>query len=166
MIHQLAGVIGSSQVIAAAAGHEYCRLNITQNGGWSSTGICEIELRGSVGGADLTGAHTSATHANGTASASYEHATLAPWKAVDNLPGKANGRWYLNVQTGWWKYQFTTSADIVQYTVQAYEPDGFSFYYPKAWTLQWSDDNSSWTTAHTVTNQVSWGIDQTRTYTV
>lgn len=36
---------------------------------------------------------------------------------------------------------------------------------PKDFTIQYSDDNSAWTTASTITNQTAWGSNEVRTFT-
>jgi hypothetical protein len=66
--------------------------------------------------------------------------------------GLAGTMWTINTQAGWIQYQFGDSVQMQRYTLQI--PAGNATRNPKNWTLQGSNNGSSWTTIHTVTNNV------------
>lgn len=72
----------------------------------------------------------------------------------------------------WWKYDFghaghtgSPTADVKQILIRGSHnvPSGS----PKDFQLQWSDNNSTWTTVLTVTGQTGWtGASDARTFNV
>jgi hypothetical protein len=135
------------------AAHLYWRLNITENNGEPAfLAISEVEMRATVGGADQCsgGTATASTSGGGAAANAFDNSASTRW-STDNL-----------VLTGWLRYQFAAPVDIVEYTIQAHPiaPDRS----PKNWTLEYSDNGSSWTVADTRSNQVSWLVSQIRTF--
>lgn len=98
------------------------------------------------------------------ASASSFFPTLDPFRAFDGL---TNGYWVTNgTNTGWIKIDLGSGNT---YTIGTYavrvntipEPNRA----PQDWTLQGSNDDSSYTVIDTVTGQTSWGNGETRTFT-
>lgn len=156
---------------SSSSGHRYWRILITATD--SSTayaGFTEIELRGSVGGASLLSVQT----VGGAASASREaNASNAAWRATDlsntsgflaDLPATPFPQW--------WKYDFghashvgSPTADVRQVLIRgSYNVPGAS---PEDFQLQWSDNNTTWTTVMTVTGQTGWtGASDARTFNV
>src|SRR5690606_20218197 len=59
---------------------------------------------------------------------------------------------------------FVTGADVTKYRIRARADaaDGA----PKDWTLECSDDGSTWTVAHTVTGQTAWAPGEVREFTL
>lgn len=138
------------------AAHLYWRFNISANDGDTSfLTIAEIEMRATVGGADQC--------EGGTATASTSEASSPPSNAVDN---NASSRWNTatGVLTGWWRYQFPAAVEVLEYTIRAHPTTAGRS--PKTWTLEWSDDGSSWTVADTRSNETGWTSNQIRTYAV
>lgn len=171
MINQLASVVGASQ-LAAVAGHKYWRLDFLRGVVSSNAYIYlqEVELRGTIGGSDLASTHTSATSGTGTVTHQFSGNSNTPgWKLFDDTD---TTEYYSAFTTksdpsSWVKYNFNTPANIIQYTIKSgRNSSAATANSPLAWTLEWSDDNSSWTVAHTVTNQTGWVNNQTRTYTI
>lgn len=137
-----AGAIQRVDDAAAAGAHRYWRIlvNAIQSGAYVS--IVEMEMRESIGGADATGSGTAAASSTYTA----EGATAA--KAFDNVttyPG-----WTNNADGAgcWLSYDFGlgVTKQIVEVTIRV-RNDGFYAQAPTAFSIQWSDDNSSWTTS-------------------
>lgn len=130
----------------SAPPHRYWRVYITM-GTYGSTSYCgfsEIELRESLGGADVTG--------SGTASANSTELGNVAANAVDN---NTSTQWYANsVMPCWWKYDFGAgnAKSIVE---MAIDPAAIP-YCPRDFQLQYSDDDSAWTTAFTVQNYTDW----------
>lgn len=148
--------------------HRYWRIRITANDGSPVyNGFTEIELRGTPGGPDLTVPQANAQAA--TAISEINGANAAEL-AVDN---NATTGWLSNgAGVGdWWRYDFghpsagSTTADIQQISIAgSWNVPSAS---PKDFTLQWSDDNSAWTTVMTVTGQTGWtGASDVRVFTV
>ena len=109
---------------------------------------------------------TSPGQGNITASASSSTYTAA--MAFDNGGNVGTSRWLAQgnqLPNVWISYDFTQPIEITNYTIQSQ-----SFRYeeraPKDWTLQGSNDNSSWTIVDTQSNQSGWGQWETRAYAV
>lgn len=134
------------------AAHRYWRINITANAGDASfLAIAEIEMRATVGGADQC--------SGGTASASASDGASPPGNAVDN---NNTTRWSTpsGTTTGWWKYDFGSAVEVVEYVIRAHPSTGGRS--PKNWTLEYSDDDSTWTVADTRAALAYWGNGQAR----
>lgn len=131
---------------APAAGygsHRYWRISISQNSGASGvTGLSELEFRGSVGGSDLTGSGTALSGGSGTDNVGSEAA-----KAFDNNTGTT---WTRTSATNTWVgYDFGVAVTVAEIAITA-ETTSLTRS-PQAFTLDWSDDGSSWTVADTFT---------------
>lgn len=135
--------------------HTYWRLNVSANNGGSNLQIAELALF--VAG----GASSAAT--GGTASASTTSGAQAASLAFD---GVASTYWSATVATGQLQYQFASAVDIASYQISSRSDSNQSSMCPKNWTLEYSDNGSSWTVADTVTNQTIWGQQATNSYTV
>lgn len=137
------------------------RLRITANdGSVSFIGIGEMQLRAAIGGADQTAAVAN----NPAVSVSSQiNTSNAGYMAFDN-----------NASTGWLAanatppatitYTFAAPTDVLEYTIQG--PGNEITASPRDWELQYSDDGSSWSAAHTVTGQTGWTVGQVRTFAV
>lgn len=119
------------------AAHRYWRVNCTA----SSDGVfavAEFQLRTSAGGSNVIG--------GGTASASNSYTTYVPSQAIDGL---LSTYWtsYPNTAPQWWMYDFGVSnpQDIVEITITS-RPDTNFGEAGTALQLQYSDNNSTWTT--------------------
>lgn len=137
----LAGIAGFTSSAAGGGGHRYWRINVTTNHGNASTNFVEVELRESPGGSDATG--------SGTASAGGGFTGGTPANAFDNNDANI----YIGTGTsGWLKYDFGSGngKNIVEVAIRASTAatPGFTSA-PKDFTLEWSDDDSSWTVAAT-----------------
>lgn len=101
------------------------------------------------------------------ASASTWLGSFEPWKAFDSNSG---GTYWLGQNAGVDSLKLDTGGVGGSYVLTSYaikvntipEPNRA----PKNWTMQGSQDNSSWTTLDTETNQTSWTSGQTRTFTL
>ncbi len=136
------------------AAHRYWRLNISAVDGGAFIDFSEIELRGSVGGPDLTG--------SGTVSVYSEWPGQEGTKSVDDNTSTFWGSYPAN-PPGWWAYDFGAGndQDIVQLYITpraSYPQDG-----PAAFDLQFSDNGSDWTTAESFTAAWEEGVAQTFT---
>lgn len=130
------------------AAHRYWRISCTKNnsnGAHNYMGFMEIEFRASIGGAtQCTG---------GTASASGVDAGNVAANAFDNNTSTV---WYSNGSLPCWiMYDFGSgnSKDIVEF---ACKPVGPQVYCPNEFALQYSDDNSTWTTTISVKGETNW----------
>lgn len=100
------------------------------------------------------------------AAASSNFPTFDAFRAFDG--GLGTGAYWLanSLATGWVSLDFgagnawvITSYNVVVNTIP--EPNRA----PKAWTLEGSNDNSTWTVVDTVTGQTSWGSGENRAFT-
>jgi F5/8 type C domain-containing protein len=141
--------------------HRYWRLLITApDGSPDYCGMTELEMRATVGGADwtLTAAASSSSDINGTNTSDL---------AFDN--NNTTG-WLSAVPTTSWIKQNLgpTSTDwraCAQILIRgSYNAPDAS---PKNFQLQWSDNDSAWTTVLTVAGQTGWtGASDARTFNV
>ena len=97
----------------------------------------------------------------------------APWKACDgsidwNHPTwhYANTWWTANAATGWWKIDcgIGISHILLAYSIIG-DMSGSVTYSPKSWTMEGSNDDSTWDTIHTVVNEPIWKFVESRLYT-
>ena len=156
---------------AASASHRYWRILISAvDGSTLYAGFTEIELRGSVGGANLLSVQTAVGAATGSRDVTLSNSA---WRAADlsNTSG-----WLCSLVPTpfpqWWKYDFghashigSPTADVKQVVIKgSYNAPNAS---PKDFMLQWADDDITWTTVMTVTGQTGWtGASDVRTFNV
>lgn len=137
------------------AAHRYWRINITQKGSDATfCNIAEVQLRASIGGADETG--------SGTASASSTQSGFPAFNAVDN---SNSTMWAFNTAApASWKYDFGAGndKDIVELAIISGPSAGYQC--PTTFSLDYSDDDSAWTTLFTITDDPVWGNTETRTF--
>jgi hypothetical protein len=122
-------------------GHRYWRINVSTNHGNAATNFVEVEMRETPGGSDVTG--------SGTASGGGGFTGGTAASAFDNNEGTA----YIPTGTsGWLKYDFGSgnAKDIVEVALKVNDA-GFATFAaaPKDFTIEWSDDDSSWTVSET-----------------
>ena len=146
---------------SAPASGTLWRLNISAVGTTATLAVIqEMEMRESVGGADVC------TVANGFAYANTVYddnfwsysaqrafdGTSVIWASQTLIPAKLY-------------YCFSSEKDIAQYTIQARNDGGNIDSSPKAWTLEkWT--GSAWEVVDTQSDQTGWSHDEVRTYTV
>lgn len=137
--------------------HRYWRILITAvNGDPTYLNIAEVELRESVGGADVTGSGTAS--ASGTQGGSFVAAS-----AFDNNAGSGWAMQYSGVLPQWLAYDFGAgnAKDIQQVALTCF----YHSQHPKAWQLQHSDDGTTWTSVPwSVDNSINWTAGETRTF--
>jgi hypothetical protein len=149
------------------AAHRYWRLYInSKQGGSGSVEITEWTLRTSPGGSQAA--------TGGTASASSQWWT-GGYPASGAFDGNSGSLWIsdgaapLPATPQWLKYDFGAgnAKDIVEFAITA---SGFggstSNSVPQDFALQWSDDDSTWTAALSVTGDGAWIAGTTRTFTI
>jgi len=105
---------------------------------------------------DETGGKTAtASQEYSAASGAIDNNTGSQWQAYDN------GN---NIFPAWLKIDLSTDAIRVgQYLINVGQYDSSG---AKSWELQCSNDDTNWTTVHTVTNAAQWSAYEARTYTV
>jgi hypothetical protein len=120
---------------------------------------------------------TSATTPTGTASdSSHYDAPHAAWTAMPGTPSQGAGVGWLDnggATPQWIQYQFTSGQTITSYSLRAWWTDNYPSRTPKDWTLDGSNDGTSWDTLDTVTGYtpvsssayVTFTVDTPGTYT-
>lgn len=143
----------------ASAGNFYS-YNITTVDGGSFISCEEIELRATVGGATITGGSIR----SGTATASTTNFGSAT-SAFSLISSSLDGGWVANATTGTLQWADTSTVDVVGVSITSRSSEATRA--PKDFTIQWSDDGSSWTTVLTVTGETTWdnAFYDDRTYT-
>lgn len=140
----------------SASGHLYWRIAVTAVTSGSNPNVNELEFRLTSGGADQT--------SGGTAIESAHLSSFVPARAFDN---NSTTCWVAAGASPWWiGYQFASPVSIHEIALTAYVTGdgGTSAQSPKDFTIDYSDNGSSWTTASTVTGQVSWTSAQQRLF--
>lgn len=151
-------------------GHRYWGVYITASDGGSFKGMTELQLRGTVGGADMTDP-TQAFTGNFAFSTDNINGSNSQEKAFDDNTSSG----WLSGSNGlpkriWWDFAGNgslpgTTADVAQISIAGSWNDPPSS--PKDFEIQWSDDAVSWTTVKTVTGETGWtGASDVRVFTI
>jgi hypothetical protein len=101
----------------------------------------------------------------GNVVSSASHASYPATNAFDDGGNASGSRWLINRDQlpVWVSYDFSTATTIHSYSIQS-QHINHAQRAPKDWTLKGSDDNNSWTTIDSVTNQAGWGQWEKRTF--
>jgi hypothetical protein len=143
---------------STTGGHRYWRIYIESTVYGSYAGIVELTMASSTGGANLctTGANASASSSFSgyPASAAIDNNTSTYWGTASG----ASAPW-------WWQYDFGAgnTENIVEVTITAREDAPTTA--PGSWALQYSDDNSTWSTADTFIS-ATWTAGAVQTFSV
>ena len=139
---------------APAASYRYWRIFILNNNGdVNYISLNEIELRGSVGGADLTSPTTP------VAASTQYNGTYDPKYTVDNFLGVSP--WWVSVQAAitnqWLLYDLGTAKAVAQVAMCFNDPaaPGRS---PKDLRIEGSNDGTTFTTVKTFLGNTSWTV--------
>lgn len=136
----------------AIESHRYWRVNITSNNGAADTGFLELELYDALLGKNIT--------SGGTASALQSTFGYGPEQLFDGS-FQSNSGWRSTSMPTWAQYDFGTAKSIYGFGIHGTNTAGQG---PKDFELQWSDNNSTWTTYITVTNQTGWATGEIRRF--
>lgn len=139
------------QVTGGPGLHLYWRLNITDSNNTFFTGIGELEMINYFGPNLCSGGTVSSP------TAVYQ--TNVPANAID---GYTNSEWIAQSGSAIWVYEFAAPVEINKLNIWASTNDADLTI--KDFTLDYSDDGSSWTTAITVTGQTGWAANELRTF--
>ena len=138
----------------APAPHLYWRINCQTNAGSNQYfQIAEVAMAAAPGGANLC--------AGGTASANGSASGDPPASALDN--NLATFWCSAGGTPAWWYYEFPSAVEIVEVTLSA--TSGNPQNAPLGFTLDYSDDNSTWTTRGSFTAS-SWSAGQAQVFDV
>ncbi|AFU88415.1 putative tail protein [Caulobacter phage CcrSwift] len=144
---------GGSIGVPSYGAHPYWRLLLhATDGSTVEYGIQEIEFKHTKTGADLAtgGTASASTTAEGSPDGAFDDTVGAAWFSSTAADGE------------WIKYHFTAPVDVRYLTLKGSQsrPNGS----PSAFSVQYSDDDSVWTTAWEVTGQTGWAAGQTREF--
>ena len=138
------------------AAHRYWRVNITDVQGWATTqiGVVEFQFRETAGVSQTFSGGTASTNGGGTASNASDNNTSTTWTTT------------AGTTAAWWKYDYGSGVtkDIVELTIRC--GTNLQDRAPRDFTLEWSDDNSAWTVAETMSGVNDWTSAQTKTFTL
>ena len=134
---------------STAPAYRYWRIYMqTNNGDPTYTALCEIELRSSVGGADLT---TSSTPA--ASSTSYSAAYDAS-KTVDESTSTLWISAFNSTTNQWLRYDLGSAQTVAQVAIYP-QGDALSRA-PKDFIIQGSNDGTNFTNVKSITNATGW----------
>lgn len=145
------------------AAHRYWRLQLT-SGPSAAYAFSEIQFR-AIRGTPLLFASAAPATAGQTfgsvpgtfdATMAADNSTLTLWSSTNKVPPQ------------WWAYDYGATStdwlDVVEVTIQA-RNDGNFAQAPGAFDLQYSDDNSAWTTVQSFTAPTMTSAGQIQTFT-
>ena len=151
--------------------YRFFRLNITANNGAGNIDVANLLLYGTPGTAGDLAPHNMTSNSAPSpyvASASSFFGSNDPFRAFsgatsgigfgDYWIGTGNGVDYLQLDLG-----SGNQGLVTEYYIQA-SLENENTRLPKNWTLQGSNDNVSWTTLDTETNQTGWTVGLVRGY--
>ena len=136
--------------------YRYWRFYITASTLAGSVGFSEIELRGSVGGVDITAPATPVT-------ASSYFNVYAPFKVVNNNNAVFD-QWLATDALPQWLYVDLANPTQVAEVMMRGE-DSTSPSSPSAFLIQGSNDAITWFTVKTLTG-LPWGASETKLFTL
>jgi hypothetical protein len=147
---------------AALIAHRYWRINITTVSNGNNVNLAELQMASSVGGANLFGSGTAfASAAQGSsypASAACDGNLTSFWSTPDTGSSTSLPQW--------WAYDFGAGHSLIVTEVRIYPLNvSGSPYAPTAFTLDYSDDSSIWTTVQAFTT-AGWSISTWQTFDV
>jgi hypothetical protein len=154
---KMSSVFRSATCPDTLSGFLYYRLNCSAGNQTSQFAVGEVEFRGAVGGADLSGA------AGGVFYSTQSSGNEAS-KAFDNNNStgyfsQSGAAYPQNLGVELEQRQTVVEASIIPYS-------GFPTYAPKDFTIEGSNDRSSWTAVITGSSQTGWAANPTaRTFT-
>ncbi len=101
---------------------------------------------------------TANTAPSGTASASTHYTGRDAFNAFQEAAYTSSNGWISDGSSlpQWLQYQFASAQTIAQYTITPWCSDTFPSRSPNTWTLEGSNDGSSWTTLDTQTAWTAW----------
>lgn len=136
--------------------YRYWRIYVQTNGGSNNICICEIELRGSVGGSDLTTPSTPAT-------ASSSEFGYGPEKMIDN--NNITTSWYTSagaIADQWARFDMVSAVYVAQVTIM---PTASAYSAaPKDFKIQGSNDGTNFTDVKAFTNVTGWAYNTLKTF--
>jgi hypothetical protein len=136
------------------AGHRYWRVYVDANNNGSVGFILIADIQFRI--ARHSHIRPTGTVISGGAGSNDTSPTFA-------FDGNSGTYWERNVGAGAYiGLDFGGNQDIIEVTLQA--PPGSTQYMAKDFKVEYSDDNSSWTTALTKTGETSWSNSETRAY--
>lgn len=137
--------------------HDFWRLFVCRAVSDDAPAIGEVEMRASSGGGDqCTGGTPSASS---IFSGSFPASKAFDDNTASGLWSAANNSWH-----AWLKYAFASAVEVFEVAITS-RPDGFPLTAPRNILVQWSDDDSNWTTAWSINGQTAWGAPETRVFT-
>lgn len=141
------------------ASHLYWRINILASSSASYAAVGELQLRATVGGADLTDT------AGGTPMSGSDYSVF--YVASKAFDGDVATSWRnkTNEPLGWLGYQFPSPVEVLEVALS----NGSNLstaYTPKDFYIEASDDGVTWYIFASVTGQTGWTSGETRTFAV
>lgn len=150
-------LVGSVPSVASAqsSSHRYWRVLVDDiNNTWQYINLSEAQFRATSGGSDLTSGGSAIVSGSigGSPANLYDDDTGTLW--ASNPGGDGNV---------WFGYDFGVGNEnnITEIAITTGDSDTT----PQDFSIQYSDDNSSWTTVWSVTGETSWTNGETRVFT-
>jgi hypothetical protein len=150
----------ASQSNGAPESHLGIRFLITENNGGGLNSIVEIEMRSTMGGPDqcnggavIYSSQNPNNNPDNLAAAAFDNSTATKWTSLDGtIPA------YIG-------YIFSSPIVIAEVAITC-NIGGQEALAPKNIEIQATDDGITWYTIGAISNQVSWGILETRIFTI
>lgn len=142
------------------SGHAYWRVYVTDNNGAGLISIPELQFRTIAGeyqlpfgGTSVYGTQNGSGNPDNLADAAFDGNAGSKWTSAGNVPD------YLG-------YHFPTAIAPVQVSILGPIAANGPTFAPKNFTIDWSDNGTSWNTVASITNQTAWGSIEERLFNV
>jgi hypothetical protein len=143
---------GSQQTfsVTSPSSHRYWRIYIHTNGAGQYPAIAEIAMASTSGGPNLFPIVSASATTSGTPLKIFDTTASTFWQGPSSLPAS-------------FEVAFNTATDVNQITMTARTDYPTSA--PGVWDLQYSDDNTVWTTKASFTS-AAWTAGSSQTFTI
>lgn len=153
-------------ITAGQVGHQYWRIYVTANNGGAYTSLSEAWLMETPGGTDATSQLGSAmTAGTGICSSQYDstNGCHRVWSnSYNDNWATSNG----NAVPSWVGYDFGSNpVDIKEVMLRPHTNSGLENRSPRDFSIQYSDDGTTWSTAWSVTGETGWTVGVNKIFT-
>jgi len=163
-VNNLVG-FGGGPVASGATAYRYFRINITDNvDGSGFTHVGELQIMVSTTAYPTSDMTAASSPSPLVAAASTESSGGEAWHGFD---GSNTAEWVSDgvVVPQWLRIDLGSGNEIVATSAKITADNANAGRMPKDFTIEGSNDASSWTVLTTVTGETAWGSEETREFT-
>ena len=162
MIGLMHGLMAGSAAPVPLPTYRYWRIYITANNGDAYNSIQEIELRGSIGGADLTTPDTPSSQ-----SSYYANNDARAYRAIDNdLTDPSFKTWVSDGSAlpQWIYFDLGVATPVAELVMWCQAYSGGPARAPKDFLIEGGSDSVNWTPVASIVGQTGWVVGTPRSF--